>query len=63
MQVPGLNSYDMTLVEISDDDRALTKDIIRDHVLKSWAERCGADCVTGWNDTVGKVLDIQAPTS
>jgi len=60
---PGLNSYDMTLVEIDDDDRALTKDIITEHVLKGWAERCGGDCVAEWNETVGKVLDIQAPVS
>ena len=53
----------MTLVEIDDDDRALTKDIITEHVLKGWAERCGADCVMEWNETVGKVLDIQAPVS
>ena len=58
---PGLNSYKMTLVQISDADRALTKSIIKEHVLKGWAKRCGADCVKEWNGTVGKALNIQSP--
>ena len=58
---PGLNSYKMTLVKITDEDQNLTKQIIKDHVLKGWAKRCGADCVKEWNSTVGKVLNIQSP--
>lgn len=51
----------MTLVEVSDEDRALGQEILREHVLAGWAARCGAECVAEWNATVGKVVGVEAP--
>ncbi|MCP5154244.1 MAG: TRAP transporter substrate-binding protein [Ectothiorhodospiraceae bacterium] len=52
----------MKKVVPSDADLAVRNTILNDFVLKRWAERCGADCVKKWNDTVGKVVGINAPT-
>jgi TRAP-type transport system periplasmic protein len=30
-------------------------------VLKRWAQRCGAECVERWNETIGKIAGVQAP--
>jgi TRAP-type C4-dicarboxylate transport system substrate-binding protein len=49
----------MTLVELSDADKALAGEIVRDNVLKSWAERCGAECVANWNDKAGSIIGLQ----
>ena len=57
----GLLKYDMTLVDIGSEDQELAKKILQETVLKQWADRCGADCVKEWNDTVGKALDVKAP--
>lgn len=57
----GLTKYGMTFVPISDADAEMAKDIVQNTVLKSWAERCGADCVKEWNATVGKALGVTAP--
>lgn len=50
----------MTLVPVSSQDRVTAAKIVRDDVLSDWASRCGADCVREWNDTVGKIVGIQA---
>lgn len=50
----------MTLVEPSAEDLAARDKIANDVVLARWAERCGDDCATNWNDTVGKVLNMTA---
>ena len=52
---------EMTLVEVSDEDKALRETIVAENVLPAWAARCGADCVTEWNETVGAALGIEAP--
>ncbi len=51
----------MTLVQPSDADLEKLKKIVEDNVLAGWSERCGADCVTVWNDTAGKALGLTAP--
>ena len=58
---PSLNKYNMTLVELGDADAALSKKILQETVLQQWANRCGADCVKEWNNTVGKALGVTAP--
>ena len=58
---PGLTKYNMTLVKITEADLKLTKKVIKEHVLKDWAKRCGLECVKEWNNTVGKALNIQSP--
>lgn len=50
----------MTLVKVSDADKAALHKIATDTVVPAWAKRCGADCTRTWNDTVGKVLGITA---
>lgn len=50
----------MTLVEPSANDLKVRDQVANDVVLARWAERCGADCATNWNETVGKVLKMQA---
>ncbi|SIT01699.1 TRAP-type C4-dicarboxylate transport system, substrate-binding protein [Roseivivax lentus] len=49
-------SYDMTLVPVSDDDKARVAEISVSAVLPEWAEKCEASypgCKQIWNDTVG----------
>ncbi len=52
----------MTLVELSDADKAKVDTLVSDRVLAGWAERCGAECAADWNEKVGKILGISAPT-
>ncbi len=49
----------MVLVQPSEADRALLKDI-RDKVVTKWAQRCSASCVQDFNATIGKQLGIVA---
>ena len=51
----------MVAVELNDDDRARVENSVQNFVLKRWAERCGKECAMEWNDTIGKVLGVQAP--
>jgi len=51
----------MVPIEPSDEDRAMLKKIVEDFVVKRWAERCGTQqCIDEWNETVGKLVGIQA---
>ncbi|MEM6467868.1 MAG: transporter, partial [Pseudomonadota bacterium] len=50
----------MTLVEPSAEDLALRDKIATDVVLARWAERCGEDCASNWNATVGPILGLTA---
>ena len=51
----------MTLVAVAPQDEALRREALLQTVLPRWSKRCGADCVRSWNDTVGKVVNLQAP--
>ena len=51
----------MTPVEPNAEDQAQLEGIVQDFVVKRWAERCGKECAKEWNDTVGKVVNMQAP--
>lgn len=46
------------ILEISDGDKALAKDILVNNVLPAWAKKVDADVVTQWNASVGKATDI-----
>lgn len=48
----------MTLVELSEEDRALAQRIVSEAVLPSWSERCGAECVAAWNAQVGALIGV-----
>ena len=51
----------MVAVELNDDDKARVDVAVNDFVLKRWAKRCGKECAMEWNDSIGKVLGVQAP--
>jgi len=51
----------MTVVPLGPTDMQAHARIMQDYVLARWAERCGADCAKEWNETVGKVVGMQAP--
>lgn len=53
------DSRSLTLVEPSVADVAKAKDILKTKVLPEWADRAGKDWAQRWNNTVGKVADIQ----
>ncbi len=50
-----------TITPVAEADSAAHKELVETAVLSGWASRCGAECVTEWNETVGKVLDLEAP--
>lgn len=50
----------MTVVPVSDTDRALLKKTLEDVVVAKWAARCPGECTAEWNNTVGKVVGITA---
>lgn len=52
---------DMKLLPVSAEDLELRRQALLETVLPRWAERCGADCAAKWNDTIGKVVDLQVP--
>lgn len=51
----------MILVPVSDEDLKLREEALVQTVLPRWAERCGAACVKSWNETVGKIVGLEAP--
>jgi TRAP-type C4-dicarboxylate transport system substrate-binding protein len=53
----------LTIVPISDEDRATYKQIIEANVLRGWAERCGRECAAEWNQTVGTTVGLSAPVN
>ena len=50
----------MTLVQPSDADRELLKKVTSEAVVPKWAARCSAQCVTDFNNTIGKVVGVTA---
>jgi len=49
-------AYDMTLVEVTDEDRAKVAEIALARILPDWAARCESTypgCAAVWNDTIG----------
>jgi len=53
----------ITIVPVKPAEAELHKKLVEGAVLAGWAKRCGAECAAEWNDTVGKVLGLKAPTS
>lgn len=51
----------MTLVPVSDADRARLKRALQQVVVKRWAERCGTECAQKWSNSVGKIVNLSAP--
>ena len=48
----------MTLVEPTQEDLDLLKKVSYGTVVPKWAQRCSADCVKAFNDTIGKDLGL-----
>jgi TRAP-type C4-dicarboxylate transport system substrate-binding protein len=46
----------LILVEYTERESKLLDNILSDHVLPLWAERCGKPCVNKWNETIGKAI-------
>lgn len=53
----------MTLLKIGPEDEKLRREALLQTVLPRWAKRCGAACAKSWNDTVGKLVSLQAPAN
>ncbi|WP_372685505.1 TRAP transporter substrate-binding protein [Castellaniella sp.] len=51
---------DMKLVPVTDEDLKLKREVLLEVVLPKWAQRCGEACAESWNETVGKMLNLQA---
>jgi len=51
------------LVAVKPAEAEAHKKLVEGAVLAGWAKRCGAECAKEWNETVGKVLGLTAPTS
>jgi TRAP-type C4-dicarboxylate transport system substrate-binding protein len=53
----------MTLVPTTDADRKLVRQSFTNVVSPRWSERCGAECVANWNQTIGRQFDITVAAS
>ncbi len=53
----------ITIIPVKPAEAELHKKLVEGAVLAGWAKRCGAECTAEWNNTVGKVLDLKAPTN
>ena len=52
---------DMTLVPVSDEDKAQHEQLMQEVVLVEWAKRCGKECAAEWNETVGAAVGLEIP--
>ena len=52
-----------TIVSVKPQEAETHKKLVEGAVLAGWAKRCGAECAKEWNETVGKILGLKAPTS
>jgi TRAP-type C4-dicarboxylate transport system substrate-binding protein len=50
----------MKLVPVYDEDVVLSKQLLQDYVLPKFAAQIGPEATNRWNDTVGKVVGLQA---
>jgi hypothetical protein len=49
----------MKLVAVTPADETLRKDALVKAIMPGFAQRCGADCVTNWNATIGQSLGLK----
>jgi TRAP-type C4-dicarboxylate transport system substrate-binding protein len=52
----------ITFIQPSAEDEKERVKIMQTTVLPRWAERCGSQCAATWNETVGSVVSLKAPT-
>ncbi|WP_338662380.1 TRAP transporter substrate-binding protein [Pararoseomonas sp. SCSIO 73927] len=48
----------MTLVQVTLEDDALRRRLVREVILPRWADHCGPGCAEGWNDRAGEALGV-----
>ncbi|MBP0492634.1 TRAP transporter substrate-binding protein [Roseomonas indoligenes] len=48
----------MTLVQVTPEDDALRRRLVREVILPRWADHCGPGCAEGWNDRAGDALGV-----
>jgi len=56
----GGRLFHMNVVPIKAEDEAQRKTFLMKNILSKWFQRCGNDCVTAWNETLGPALGLQA---
>ncbi len=49
----------MTLVAVTPEDETLRKQALTSVILPAFAQRCGAECVKTWNETIGASLSLK----
>lgn len=54
-------SGSMRLQEVSDADQQTLRRVASEVVLARWRDRCGAECVANWSDTVGTAIGLARP--
>lgn len=55
---PHGDAAGMTLVPLTEADDVLRAAAVKEAILPEFAERCGADCVTAWNASIGETLGV-----
>jgi TRAP-type C4-dicarboxylate transport system substrate-binding protein len=53
----------LKLVEATEGDIELAREILKETILPNWAERVDNEWVQRWNDTIGGVVNLKAPQS
>ncbi|MCR0982329.1 TRAP transporter substrate-binding protein [Roseomonas populi] len=48
----------MTLVQVTAEDDALRRRLVREVILPRWADHCGPGCAEGWNERAGETLGV-----
>lgn len=55
----GGKVFHMHLVPVTGNDEEQRKQLLTENILPRWIQRCGIDCVTAWNETIGEALGIE----
>lgn len=50
----------MKVVPYSEKDAAFVREVFQSKLLPAWAQRCSADCVKSFNETIGAAVGVQA---
>jgi hypothetical protein len=53
--------FHMILVPVTAGDDARRAQLLAGSILPHWIQRCGADCATAWNNTMGPIMGVRIP--
>jgi TRAP-type C4-dicarboxylate transport system substrate-binding protein len=59
-ECPAGPAFNLTLVDITDEDRARAAQLVQEVVLPRWKERCPGDCAETFNETVQPLVDARS---